>query len=163
MKVLCSVCPLTMEESSFRAHMRLHSEINSFNCEICNKKFPVLKNLLMHKKIHKNDLSVDCNMCDKKFSSKINLKKHILVTHEKVKFPCNFCNMEFASRYKCDEHMKGCHVNEKILNQSLKDLKMDQEKHFGGDCIQGNRLHKGYESIKRNDYMLTNVLKMNLK
>ena len=32
---------------------------------------------------------------------------------------------------------------------------MDQEKHFGGDAMQGNRLHKGYQSIREKDYTLT--------
>ena len=45
--------------------------------------------------------------------------------------------------------------HEKVLNESLKNLKMNQEKHFGGDAIQGNRLHKGYESNKRNDFTVT--------
>ena len=38
--------------------------------------------------------------------------------------------------------------HEKILNESLKTLKMHQEKHFGGEAIQGNRLHLGYVSIR---------------
>ena len=45
--------------------------------------------------------------------------------------------------------------HERVLNESLKELKMNQEKHFGGDAMQGNRLHKGYTAIKNKDYTLT--------
>ena len=34
-------------------------------------------------------------------------------------------------------------------------LKMSQERHFGGDSMNGNRLHRGYESIRKGDYTLT--------
>ena len=32
---------------------------------------------------------------------------------------------------------------------------MNQERHFGGDAMVGNRLHKGYNSIRNGDYTLT--------
>ena len=48
---------------------------------------------------------------------------------------------------------------ESILNESLSKLKMSQERHFGGDSMVGNRLHKGYVSIRAKDYTLTECFK----
>ncbi len=45
--------------------------------------------------------------------------------------------------------------HERVLNESVKELKRNQEKHFGGDAMQGNRLRKGYTAIKNKDYTLT--------
>ena len=44
--------------------------------------------------------------------------------------------------------------HEQVLNDSLKALKMHQEKHFGGDAMQGNSVHLGFES-RKNDFTLT--------
>ena len=44
---------------------------------------------------------------------------------------------------------------ERKFEESLEALKMSQERHFGGDSMNGNRLHRGYESIRKGDYTLT--------
>ena len=61
-----------------------------------------------------------------------NYVRHLL-THTEEKFRCHIC----------DKH------------ESLEKLKISQERHFGGDAVVGNRLHKGYDSIKNGDFTLT--------
>ena len=69
MKVLCSVCALLLEKESLKAHMRLHSEMNAFSCDVCSKKFQDKKYLLLHMKTHENALAVECNLCDQVLNS----------------------------------------------------------------------------------------------
>ena len=131
MKVLCSLCPLLLEKNSLKAHMRLHREVNSYSCEVCNKNFKVKSYFIEHMKTH--DISFDCNLCDKKYPLKRNLKKHIMRTHQKSKYSCDFCKKDFASKDKCNMHMTRCHVDDPLpctkcdaVFVSNKDLK----KHF---------------------------------
>ena len=41
---------------------------------------------------------------------------------------------------------------ERQFEESLSSLGMSQERHFGGDSMNGNRLHRGYESIRNGNF-----------
>ena len=48
--------------------------------------------------------------------------------------------------------------------KSLCNFKMDKEKELcRSDVMVGNRLHKGYDSIRKNDYTLTECFENNIE
>ena len=49
---------------------------------------------------------------------------------------------------------------ETVLDESLKALKISQQRYWGGDTYVGNRLHLAYKSIKKVIILLQSVLRL---
>ena len=48
---------------------------------------------------------------------------------------------------------------EKAFEDSLKKLNMHTERHFGGDAVTGNIIHKAYDSIREGNFTITECFK----
>ena len=86
------------------------------------------------------DLCVKCGqIVDRK-----NFRRH-LKTHNSVEYKCYSCDKTYASMDHLKRHEKN---HETILNESLSELGMFQERYFNVDALVGNRECKNYTHIK---------------
>jgi len=102
----------------------VHKE-KSFECNVCNKIFPVLKRLYSHKKKHHpTPLAVsesvkttptteledfDCPICPNKFGNDENLKSHIWTEHFGESLTCSECKKTFTNKSIILSHVLEVH------------------------------------------------------
>ncbi|XP_058828375.1 zinc finger protein 208-like [Topomyia yanbarensis] len=130
-------------------HMALHTNPESFRCEVCCKNFANKEYLKIHQaKAHgtEKDRPFKCNQCAQSFSREYLLRAHV-VTHKKVQCPhcskflasksvlnahivkvhsdldrrmiCDTCGREFLSQV-CYEHHVKKHLGIKVVEEKLK-------------------------------------------
>ena len=91
---------------------RNNGKKQSFNCEICNKRFSSKQSLKKHiSTAHeaKKPLQckfVRCDLCDRDFTSKRNLHQHVKLTHE---IKCQICEKGFDTRKDLIRHIASDH------------------------------------------------------
>ncbi|XP_041867906.1 oocyte zinc finger protein XlCOF6-like [Melanotaenia boesemani] len=75
----CKVCRKTFQ--NMETHMRSHTGVKPFTCDICSKSFPRPGALRRHKKIHSRRKPDTCQVCGLNFTDDELLQDH-LKTHE---------------------------------------------------------------------------------
>src|SRR5215468_6537858 len=78
-----------------------------FICEICEKTFRHKSSYRRHMRAHTEEKKFKCDMCEKRFRRVSHLRTHQL-THSKPSFPCNWCNTVFIRNDKLEEHRSKC-------------------------------------------------------
>ena len=106
----CDIC-----HNHFKTHHKLalhlptHSDIKSFACPECDKKFKNTVHLNAHKKIHEPREKM-CNVCGACFMSNCKLKAHIDGTHLGIRaFKCDQCDKSFSDMAKRRIHVQRVH------------------------------------------------------
>ena len=84
---------------------------NSFECDICQRKFKKKVLLKNHVKTHKVTKGHICNINHKNFEQKNYLSKHLQTTYSK-KFNCHVCSKVFSVKNSLKMHLKVAHQGE---------------------------------------------------
>lgn len=80
---------------NLRQHELTHGE-KKYLCNYCGKSYMMMANLLQHERIHTGERPYPCSECGKSFARITNLKQHLL-THTGVKpFQCDVCLRRFT-------------------------------------------------------------------
>ncbi|XP_063391240.1 zinc finger protein 585B-like [Cydia fagiglandana] len=91
-----------------------HSEMNTYECDICGKIFKRKNSLKRHIKTHSTqskskdfkcnigEKSYNCETCDKRFIHRDRLKRHLLIHTDKRPYSCDVCEKGF----KTGKHLK---------------------------------------------------------
>ena len=79
----------------------------SFQCNICESKFPIKSMLSKHiKVVHFGEKPFKCENCKSSFSDKYKLNRHVSAVHEEKRpFKCNICNDRFKSKQGLNGHV----------------------------------------------------------
>ena len=110
----CYICDfVSAHKSSIKRHIRLHTEKNKYQCEVCFKFFNDKVNLSKHiLQQHFKYKPFKCPVCTYTNSQNINLTNHIIHNHKGVNaFKC--CNCDYFAPNKDDLkiHSKVCKKN----------------------------------------------------
>lgn len=97
-------------------------EEGDFQCEICNRIFDNLRLYRIHKRLHSSQIkSWSCERCGKKYSSRNLLEEHNN-THIGVRpYVCGSCGKDFASKYTFKAHKKTHEARERNFSCSTCD------------------------------------------
>lgn len=107
-----------------RHNARVHLNVRTIECDICQKLFKTKSNLFDHKQSHNIHLIFECDTCDKKFKAKKNLQMH-KKTHTATRdFICAHCQRGFKLRHHLTNHQIKCQhieVSQHTLNEHQTD------------------------------------------
>lgn len=96
-RYICELCEKTYSNASnLSKHKKLvHQGILSFVCQFCGEAFPSRQTRDTHSRIHSGDAPFHCDYCTKNFRSKQTLQRHIEMHLDIRKYACHFCPKKF--------------------------------------------------------------------
>lgn len=102
----CKLCGAAFDsERNVRAH-RLTHDGNA--CEVCNKVYPTIAQLISHRKTHEDKL-FRCEYCSKSFLVHAVYLKHLSAHTGINPYKCSTCSKRFLKSVERDSHEKnGC-------------------------------------------------------
>lgn len=80
-----------------KSHLQVHeNRPSAFSCDVCDKKFRRLKNLVLHQKRHLKQYVVKCKECDQGFVCQGDYVQHLRNRHEvdRERVVCFICGKE---------------------------------------------------------------------
>lgn len=105
--ITCHHCGKLIKGSgSFKRHLKSHSDIRKFQCDICKKMYKTKCTLQNHMNTHK-DKNFTCEICAKIFHTASGLWIHIQYVHKKYNrklFKCGICEYKSMKLYTVKKH-----------------------------------------------------------
>ncbi|XP_055625770.1 zinc finger protein 572-like [Toxorhynchites rutilus septentrionalis] len=99
----CPICGIT--STSMVVHMRTHTKIRPFVCEICSKGFYTSNKLRSHiSSVHHKERNFRCEICGKAFSMKKTLNAHMMSHLAEKSHVCTMCSKSFLFRWALAKH-----------------------------------------------------------
>jgi len=114
----CLKCQKTFRfKQNWKLHWQnKHSEFKPFACDLCPKKFAIIRQICDHVENHKTEKKFKCEVCSRSFAHKNNFNVH-MERHAGLKFKCDLCDCEFSTKQRLKRHKSYMHSNS---NQTLK-------------------------------------------
>ncbi|KAJ8719916.1 hypothetical protein PYW07_011959 [Mythimna separata] len=116
-KCTCSVCGRTCANpSTYKAHMRSHSNEKPYPCPSCDKRYKDRGTLTRH--MNRNHVQQKrlrnfiCENCGKSFFSKNDVKVHMRTHTGETPYSCSLCTLRFTQISALQRHQKR-HTGEK--------------------------------------------------
>lgn len=106
--VQCPECNKKLKQKSYRSHVRTHTGVKQFKCDLCDDRFTRRNDVMRHKRlIHEKPRDFQCEQCQKYFVSQENLVLHI--EKHKTEMKCRVCDHGFGKKEYYDNHIKYVH------------------------------------------------------
>lgn len=103
----CSICHKEFAyNSTFKVHMRTHTDERPFECSTCGKRFRQLPHLQDHERIHSGLRPFCCWICGKSFSVAARLTEHARTHSGEKPYPCPHCPAAFRARANLEKHIR---------------------------------------------------------
>lgn len=96
-------------QSQLLRHNIQHTNVRSFECEICKKMYKTKRDLKLHLMVHAVQRPHKCGTCDKTFLSTSKLKQHLNIHSGNRPFKCNFCPKDFTNFPNWLKHTRRRH------------------------------------------------------
>nr|XP_015919471.2 zinc finger protein 43 isoform X2 [Parasteatoda tepidariorum] len=107
----CYICGFVCTSRRMVAHIKSHTHVEIFECEICGDRFASKKTLQKHYITHKTHFI--CEHCNKKFVDPVRLRSHICFNPEE-NYTCETCGKEFVHQSRYMKHV-ATHSEEKVF------------------------------------------------
>lgn len=106
-RYICEICTKTYSNASnLSKHKRIvHQGILSFICHFCGEAFPSRQTRDTHSRIHSGEAPFHCDYCTKSFRSKQTLQRHIEMHLDIRKYACHFCPKKFRKGSHLTYHL----------------------------------------------------------
>ncbi|KAF4080460.1 hypothetical protein AMELA_G00171620 [Ameiurus melas] len=113
----CSQCNVQFHFfSSYKMHLLKHVEERPYACPLCPQTFAHEDGLRVHQcNFHQPAKKLRCDVCDKSFSNLANLVKHSLLHNGAISHQCIPCNLSFANNKRLQEHLNIHHNSASLL------------------------------------------------
>ena len=118
-KVTCSICLKDIGKKSMKKHIALHTNQETFTCQVCQKKFRSKSGFDGH--MCKDYSDRECRVCDKSFKKPWSLLKHNKSVHEEKVIKersqittCKICDLDCRSALDVRKHMLFEHQDQAI-------------------------------------------------
>ena len=106
--VQCPECNKKLKQKSYRSHVRTHTGVKQFKCDLCDDRFTRRNDVMRHKRlIHEKPRDFQCEQCQKYFVSQENLVLHL--EKHKTEMKCRVCDHGFGKKEYYDNHIKYVH------------------------------------------------------
>lgn len=158
-KYVCNICQKVYATmSGLKSHLIMsHNGERPFECDVCKRRFPVKRKLILHQYTHTGEKPHKCSICQKGFCEISRLKTHLRVhtgekpficdiclkgfyvhghlkahklTHEEKKFACNICDRKYSNSSSLKEHFY-VHTGERPFVCDICEKSFSQKK-----CLQ---------------------------
>jgi hypothetical protein len=109
-KIECNECHKLLKPSSFRQHLKTHSGIKPFGCEVCEARFTRKGDVERHIRIvHNKQKPFSCHRCPRSFGDKKNLRWHLMNHDKKLFYVCETCGFKFGKKEYYENHVRFIH------------------------------------------------------
>lgn len=99
----CPICGVT--STAMAVHIRSHTKIRPFTCEMCEKKFYTSAKLRAHvESVHIGERKFSCEICGKAFVLRKTLNAHMMSHAAEKAFVCPVCSKGFLFRWALAKH-----------------------------------------------------------
>ncbi|KAF4518403.1 hypothetical protein B566_EDAN017800 [Ephemera danica] len=109
-KIECNECHKLLKPSSYRQHLKTHTGVKPFGCEVCDAKFTRKGDVERHIRIvHNKQKPFGCHRCPRSFGDKKNLRWHLMNHDKKLFYVCETCGFKFGKREYYENHVRFIH------------------------------------------------------
>lgn len=111
-KIECEECHKLLKPSSYRQHVRTHTGVKPFGCDMCDAKFTRKGDVERHVRIvHNKQKPYKCSKCHRCFGDKKNLRWHLMNHDKRLFYACEVCGFKFGKREYWENHVRIIHPN----------------------------------------------------
>lgn len=96
-------------QSQLLRHHTYHTNIRTFECEVCKKFYKTKRDLKLHLMVHSVQRPHKCSTCDKTFLSTSKLKQHLNVHTGLRPYKCHYCPKDFTNFPNWLKHTRRRH------------------------------------------------------
>lgn len=96
-------------QSQLLRHCTQHTNVRSFECEICKKFYKTKRDLKLHLMVHSSQRPHSCSHCSKTFLSTSKLKQHLNIHSGDRPFKCRHCPKDFTNFPNWLKHTRRRH------------------------------------------------------
>lgn len=98
-----------MGQSQLLRHHTYHTNIRSFECEVCKKLYKTKRDLKLHLMVHSVQRPHKCSTCEKTFLSTSKLKQHLNIHTGSRPYKCDYCPKDFTNFPNWLKHTRRRH------------------------------------------------------
>lgn len=98
-----------MGQSQLLRHHTYHTNVRSFECEVCKKMYKTKRDLKLHLMVHSVQRPHKCSSCEKTFLSTSKLKQHLNIHTGSRPYKCDYCPKDFTNFPNWLKHTRRRH------------------------------------------------------
>lgn len=96
-------------QSQLLRHHTYHTNVRSFECEVCKKMYKTKRDLKLHLMVHSVQRPHKCSSCEKTFLSTSKLKQHLNIHTGSRPYKCDYCPKDFTNFPNWLKHTRRRH------------------------------------------------------